>query len=35
MYRRILDTLRDARLDGLATTLADERALAEQLIAGG
>jgi tRNA nucleotidyltransferase (CCA-adding enzyme) len=32
IYRQILDALRDARLDGLVTTLADERALIEQLI---
>jgi tRNA nucleotidyltransferase (CCA-adding enzyme) len=31
IYRQILDALRDARLDGLVTTLADERALVEQL----
>lgn len=32
IYRQILDDLRDARLDGQVTTLADERALVEQLI---
>ncbi len=32
IYRQILDTLRDARLDGQVVTLADERALVEQLI---
>ncbi len=33
LYRVILDTLRDARLDGLASTLADERALVEKVLA--
>ncbi|MEW5959133.1 MAG: CBS domain-containing protein [Chloroflexota bacterium] len=32
IYRQILDALRAARLDGQVTTLADERALVEQLI---
>ncbi len=32
IYRQILDTLRDAQLDGLVTTLADERALVEQIL---
>jgi tRNA nucleotidyltransferase (CCA-adding enzyme) len=32
IYRQVLDALRDARLDGQVTTLADERALVEQLI---
>ena len=32
IYRQILETLRDARLDGQVVTLADERALVEQLI---
>jgi tRNA nucleotidyltransferase (CCA-adding enzyme) len=32
IYRQILDALRDARLDGRVTTLADERALAERMI---
>jgi hypothetical protein len=34
IYRVILDTLRDARLDGLVTTLEDERALVEKILAG-
>ncbi|MBN1220721.1 MAG: CBS domain-containing protein [Anaerolineae bacterium] len=34
IYRVILETLRDARLDGLVTTLADERALVEKVLAG-
>jgi tRNA nucleotidyltransferase (CCA-adding enzyme) len=33
IYRQILDRLRDAQLDGLVTTLADERALVEQMLA--
>jgi tRNA nucleotidyltransferase (CCA-adding enzyme) len=33
IYRVILDTLRDARLDGLVTTLEDERAVVEQILA--
>jgi tRNA nucleotidyltransferase (CCA-adding enzyme) len=33
LYRVILDTLRDARLDGLVTTLDDERAMVEQILA--
>ncbi len=32
IYRQILDALRDARLDGQVTTLADERALAETML---
>jgi tRNA nucleotidyltransferase/poly(A) polymerase len=35
IYRRILNALRAARLDGLVATLADERALVEQILAGG
>jgi tRNA nucleotidyltransferase (CCA-adding enzyme) len=34
LFRTILDTLRDARLDGLVDTLADERALVEGILAG-
>jgi tRNA nucleotidyltransferase (CCA-adding enzyme) len=33
IYRLILDALRDARLDGQVTTLAEERALVEQILA--
>jgi tRNA nucleotidyltransferase (CCA-adding enzyme) len=33
IYRRLLDALRDARLDGQVTTLAEERALVEQILA--
>lgn len=33
IYRQLLDTLRDARLDGQVTTLAEERALVEQILA--
>jgi tRNA nucleotidyltransferase (CCA-adding enzyme) len=33
LYRVILDTLRDARLDGLVATLDDERAIVEQILA--
>ncbi len=32
LYRQLLDALRDARLDGRVTTLADERAMVETLI---
>jgi len=32
IFRTILDTLRDARLDGLVTTLDDERALVEKIL---
>ncbi len=34
IYRQILNTLRDACLDGFATTLADERAIVKQILAG-
>lgn len=33
IYQTIINTLRDARLDGFVETLADERALAEEIIA--
>jgi hypothetical protein len=33
LYRVILDTLRDARLDGLVSTLEEERALVEKVLA--
>jgi tRNA nucleotidyltransferase (CCA-adding enzyme) len=33
LYRVILDTLRDARLDGLVATLDDERVIVEQILA--
>ncbi len=33
IFRTILDTLRNARLDGLVTTLADERALVVEILA--
>ncbi len=32
LFKTIIDTLRDARLDGLVTTLAEERAMAEQIL---
>jgi tRNA nucleotidyltransferase (CCA-adding enzyme) len=32
IYGRVLDALRDARLDGLVTTLADERKLVEEIL---
>ncbi len=32
LFKRILDVLRDARLDGEVSTLADERRLAEQIV---
>ncbi len=34
MFRRIIDTLRDARLDGKVSSLADEEALVRQIIPG-
>jgi tRNA nucleotidyltransferase (CCA-adding enzyme) len=35
IYRVIIDALRDARLDGLITNLAEERALVEEIVARG
>ncbi|MBE7549679.1 MAG: CBS domain-containing protein [Anaerolineales bacterium] len=35
IYRVIIDTLRDARLDGLITNLAEERALVEEIVTRG
>ena len=32
IYRQILEALRDARLDGLVTTLSDEHALVEAML---
>ena len=34
VFREIIETLRDARLDGLVKSLTDERAMIEEILAG-